>query len=50
MNALIDGSDFLDPTTNTAVFSYARPIFGRRSRWSAAAGRNWQQSPSEVDA
>jgi CHAT domain-containing protein len=27
MNALIDGPGFLDPTTNTAVFSYAHPIF-----------------------
>ncbi len=27
MNALIDGPGFLDPKTNTAVFSYAHPIF-----------------------
>ncbi len=27
MNALIDGPGFLDPETNTAVFSYAHPIF-----------------------
>jgi CHAT domain-containing protein len=27
MNALIDGPGFLDPRTDTAVFSYAHPIF-----------------------